>query len=137
VPLRVTIATGSPQPIFRQIVDQVRLAAATGALGEGDALPSVRALAEELVINPNTVARAYAELTRDGAIESQAGRGTFIARRRQVFTKAERQRRIREGLASFVHQALSLGFSPDEIRASVADYLDQIARTSSGGPDHE
>jgi GntR family transcriptional regulator len=60
----VNITTGSGTPIYRQIVEQVRLAVATGALGPGEALPSVRSLAERLLINFNTVAKAYAELVR-------------------------------------------------------------------------
>jgi DNA-binding transcriptional regulator YhcF (GntR family) len=72
------ISPGSGSPIFRQIVDQVRLAAATGRLAPGDLLPSVRALAERLLVNPNTVAKAYGELSRDGIIETQQGRGVFI-----------------------------------------------------------
>lgn len=69
------ISIGSDSPIYRQLSEQVRLAVATGKLAMGDPLPSVRALAEELVINPNTVARAYAELARDGLIEARPGRG--------------------------------------------------------------
>jgi GntR family transcriptional regulator len=138
VSLHIVIATGSVAPIYRQIVDQVRLAVAAGAVSEGDPLPSVRALAEELVVNPNTVAKAYADLIRDGVIESQAGRGTFIGPRRQVFTKAERQRRVQQSLDTFVNQALSLDFTPQEIRALVAEHLDRAgARTSSGGRNHE
>jgi GntR family transcriptional regulator len=95
-------------------------------------------LAEELVVNPNTVARAYAELIRDGAIESQAGRGTFIAPRRQVHTKAERQRRVQQSLAAFVNQALSLDFTPQEVRAMVNAQLDRAGSpTSSGGSSHD
>ena len=66
MPLNLTIKTGSPTPIYRQIVDQVSLASATGAIRPGEAVPSVRALAEQLVINPNTVAKAYTELRQQG-----------------------------------------------------------------------
>jgi GntR family transcriptional regulator len=81
-----TINTGSDTPIYRQITDQVRLAVATGRLTVADQLPSVRALAEELVLNPNTVARAYTDLAREGLIESKPGRGVFIIRKRKVFS---------------------------------------------------
>ena len=74
----VTISTGSKVPIYKQITDQVWQGVATGRLQVGDQLPSVRALAEELVVNPNTIARAYADLTRDGLIESRAGRGKVV-----------------------------------------------------------
>ena len=65
--LNIAINTGSATPIYKQITDQVRLAVATGRLAVGDQLPSVRAMAEELVVNPNTVARAYTDLAREGA----------------------------------------------------------------------
>jgi GntR family transcriptional regulator len=119
----IAVAPGSPVPIYRQIVDRVRLAAATGELAPGDALPSVRALAERLVINPNTVARAYAELAAEGTIEGHPGRGMVAARRRQPFTKAERLRRIEAALDAFVRQAAGLGFSPDEIRRLLDEKL--------------
>src|SRR5437588_824411 len=67
----VTITTGTGTPIYRQIVDQVRLAAATGALPPGQAMPSVRSLAQRLLVNANTVVKAYAELVRDSVIEAR------------------------------------------------------------------
>ena len=95
---QIDVATGSGTPIYRQIVDQVRLAVATGALAAGDAMPSVRSLAERLVINANTVAKAYAELVRDGVLESQQGLGFFVAnKKRQVYSRAERLRRLQPG----------------------------------------
>lgn len=69
----------SPIPVYLQIVEQVKLAAATGALREGDGLPSIRPLAEELKVNRNTVAKAYAELEALGLIESFAGKGSVIS----------------------------------------------------------
>ena len=109
------ISPGSGTPIFRQIVDQVRLAVARKATVEGDQLPSVRALAERLVLNPNTVARAYAELSREGLIETRQGKGEFIASRRQVYTRAERLRRLEPALAALINEAVALNFSPDEL----------------------
>ena len=81
--LNLSIIPGNPAPIYRQISDQVRRAVGARALKVGDQMPSVRALAERLVINPNTVARAYAELARDGILDSQAGRGFFVAKKAQ------------------------------------------------------
>ena len=74
MPIVFHINTGSNTPIYQQITEQVRLAVTTGGLAVGDQLPSVRVLAEELVVNPNTVARAYGELMREGLLESRAGR---------------------------------------------------------------
>src|SRR5439155_9329596 len=119
MPLEITIVANSQSPIFKQIVDQIRLAAATGEIEPGHQLPSVRALAQKLVINPNTVARAYAELTREGLLETQQGRGVFIAIPRQIYTKAERLRRVEPALEAFMHQAISVGFSTDDIHEAI------------------
>src|SRR5579883_3265664 len=110
----ISIATGSDVPIYRQIVDQVCRAIATGELAPGAQLPSVRALAEQLVINPNTVRKTYADLIREGILESHQGKGVFVARRRTVYTKAERARRIDTALEAFVNEGMYLGFSPEE-----------------------
>ena len=100
--LRIQITTGSTVPIYRQIVDQLRQAVATGRLDVGEAVPSVRALAKELLVNPNTVAKAYAELVRDGVFESQRGRGFFAAAPRNVFSAKERRRRLELLLTHFL-----------------------------------
>ena len=123
----ITITTGAGTPIYRQIVDQVRLGVATGALAPGDALPSVRSLADRLVINANTVAKAYAELVRDGVLESQQGLGFFVpAKKRQVYSRAERLRRLHQALDAFVHEAVFLDFTPDEIRSAVDEKLAEL-----------
>ena len=119
----VHITTGSGTPIYRQIVDQVRLAVATGDLPAGHAMPSVRSLAERLLVNANTVAKAYAELVRDGVLESQQGLGFFVAEKRQVYSKAERLRRLRQAADNFVREAVFLDFTADEIRQAVDEKL--------------
>lgn len=124
--LHISIATGTGTPIYRQIVEQVRLGVATGALAAGDSLPSVRSLAEQHVINPNTVAKAYAELVRDGVLESHHGKGYFVAEKRQVFSKAERSRRLAQARDSFVHEAVFLDFTPDQISKAVDEKLDEL-----------
>src|SRR5689334_10930843 len=122
----VQVQTGSVTPIFRQIVDQISVAVARGALTCGDPLPSVRGLAERLVVNPNTVAKAYAELLRDGVIESHQGKGVFVARQRQVYTKAEKLRRLAPALEAMVNHAVGLGLSAADIRDCVARKLDDM-----------
>ena len=113
--VRITISTGSPTAIYRQIAEQVRMAIATGKLRIGDQLPSVRALAEDLVLNPNTVARAYADLTRDGLIESRSGRGVFIIRKRKVFTREEGRRRLEPLLDALIGEAMAMDFTREEL----------------------
>ena len=120
---RITITTGSGTPIYRQIIEQVRLGVATGALVAGDAMPSVRMLAEENLVNPNTVVKAYAELVRDGVLESHHGKGFFVAQKRQVYSRAERLRRLRQAVEAFVHEAVFLDFTADEIRQVVDEKL--------------
>lgn len=118
------IATGSSVPIYRQIVDQIRCAVAAGQLAIGDKLPSVRTLAERLVVNPNTVAKAYNDLVRDGVIESRHGLGVFVARRRSIYTRAERVRRLEAALDNFLSEALVLDFDPREIQEALQKRLE-------------
>jgi GntR family transcriptional regulator len=117
--LEFRVTPGSPTPIYRQIGDQIRHSVAGGRLHPGDPLPSIRTLAEQLVINPNTVAKAYNELVRDGVIEARQGRGYFVADRRQVYSDTERNRRLDDALRSFLSEALVLNFSADEIRSTI------------------
>jgi len=124
--MQIQITTQSTTPIFRQIVDQLRRQIASSQLAVGDALPSVRQLAKDLVINPNTVAKAYAELQRDGLIESRQGRGVFVAKRRTIFTKTERTRRLDDAIERFAAEALSLDFSNDEILDRISSKLEQL-----------
>lgn len=124
--LDLRISTGSPTPIFRQIVEQVRLAAATGRLAPGDALPSVRALAERLVVNPNTIAKAYAELSRDGVIETRQGKGAVLAVLRDIYTAPERQRRLAPAVETLVREAVSLGFSCEQVQQLVQKQFRKI-----------
>ena len=123
----LTVATGTGIPIYRQITDHIRMAVATGALSPGEAMPSVRALAEQLVINPNTVVKAYTELVRIGVLESQQGLGYFVAHKRQVYSRAERLRRLRQALDAFVHEAIFLDFTTDEICSAVEEKLNELA----------
>jgi GntR family transcriptional regulator len=122
----ITITTGSGTPIYRQISDQVKLGVATGALAPGDALPSVRSLAEQNLVNANTVIKAYADLVRDGVLESHHGKGFFVAEKRQVYSRAERLRRLRQAVETFVHEALFLDFTAEETRQAVDKKLAEL-----------
>ena len=119
----IAINTGSATPIYKQITDQVRLAVATGRLAVGDQLPSVRALAEELVVNPNTVARAYTDLAREGLIESRAGRGVFVTRKRKMFTREEGWRRLEPLMESLIGEAMVMDFTREELREAFQERL--------------
>lgn len=120
------IATGDPRPIFRQIVDGIAMKIATGVLEPGARLPSVRALAMQLTVNANTVAKAYAELTAQGMIESRKGVGVFVSTPRQTLSDIERNRRLESALERFLADIISLGFSPEEIHERVEDALGRL-----------
>ncbi len=124
--MQIQIVPNSSIPIFRQIADQVRRLVATGKLQLGDPVPSVRQLAKDLVINPNTVAKAYADLTRDGVLEGQQGRGLFVAKRKSVYTKAERVRRLDEAIQRLIGEGLTLDFSSEEIVERVSLQLGKL-----------
>jgi GntR family transcriptional regulator len=126
------INTGSDTPIYKQITDQARLAVTRGRLAVGDQLPSVRALAEELVVNPNTVARAYADLMREGLLESRAGRGVFITRKRKIYSRAEGWRRLEPMLNALIGEAMILDFTREELRAAFEEKLAQWKQPKGG-----
>ena len=131
----IVINTGSATPIYRQITDQVRLAVATGRLTVGDQLPSVRGLAEELVINPNTVARAYTDLAREGLIESRSGRGVFVTRKRKMFTREEGRRRLEPLMEGLIGEAMVMDFTREELRDAFEKRLSQCQWNFKKGAD--
>jgi len=126
MPFEIAISTGSAVPIYRQIVDQICRGIAAGKLTAGEQAPSVRALAEDLVLNPNTVARAYADLIRDGVLEAQKGKGVFVAKRRPIYTKAERSRRLEASLDAYVNEGIKLGFTAEELHEALERKLAQF-----------
>ena len=123
MPLDCRIATGSTTPIYRQLIDQIRLVVLRGRLAPGDQLPSVRSLAVRLVINPNTVARAYGELARDGVIVAQRGKGYFVTHKRQVYTKTQQRRRLAPLVDALVSEAALLDFSADDVVIALQERL--------------
>src|SRR5437588_945 len=102
-------------PVYRQIIDQVLGGIAAGALAAGDQLPTVRQVAVDLAVNPNTVVRAYRELEIRGALETQQGTGTFISRQKVQRDDAERERRLNQLVGEFMARAGSAGFTVDEV----------------------
>jgi GntR family transcriptional regulator len=114
------INTASRLPIYQQLAQQIREAIARGELQPEASLPSVRQLSRELVVNPNTVARAYTELEREGLLVSRPGRGIFVAQPRNELTQAARDRRLLEQLDRWLTEAVHLGYSADEAQRLVA-----------------
>ncbi len=115
VVIEVSLDLKSGVPFYRQIIDQVKAAIATGRIGPGDRLPTVRQLAVDLSINPNTVARAYTELELTGLVETQMGSGTFVGQRRVEVADAERQRQLDQVCQELLARASSLGFTLDDV----------------------
>jgi GntR family transcriptional regulator len=103
-------------PVYRQIQDQIRYGIASGLLNPGEQLPTVRALAVELSVNPNTVIKAYSELEREGILTTEQGSGTFVAAEPPL-TLSEENRGVKlESLClEFLGQAARYGFSSEDI----------------------
>jgi GntR family transcriptional regulator len=121
------IVTGDPRPIVRQITDGVKRLIAAGELLPGDVLPSVRGLAQQLSINPNTVAKAYTELTAEGWLHARAGLGLFVAEQRQRLSNAERERRLGEAVDRFVSDVIGLDYPQQTVLDHVATELAHYA----------
>jgi DNA-binding transcriptional regulator YhcF (GntR family) len=122
--MRMLVNFKSGVPVYLQIVQQVKAAAAGGTLRPGDALPSVRSLAEELRINRNTAARAYAELESEGVIETRQGSGCFLrANGASPLRRAVRSERIIAELDALIVQAHHLQISDDDLKSLLADRL--------------
>lgn len=102
-------------PVYRQLIDQVQAAKATGALASGDQLPTVRHVAVELAINPNTVLRAYREMEIRGILDTQQGTGTFIAEGAADTSQEDQARQLRQLVGEFVSRAGSAGLTVDDL----------------------
>jgi GntR family transcriptional regulator len=116
-----TLDPKSGVPYYKQIILQVELAIADGRFVTGDQLPTVRSLAVELKINPNTVARAYNELEIRGIVTTQQGSGTFISDKKIELSDVERESALIGLVRPFLSKALSYGFGIDEILRAVAE----------------
>src|SRR5436305_11950939 len=121
MPVRFQLDTASGVPFYRQVIDQVLAGIATGALRRGERLPTVRALAVELAVNLNTVARAYKELEIRGVLATQQGSGTYVATEAVSIGEVERQRRLAQLLEEFLARAAAQGLTLGEIRGALAE----------------
>jgi GntR family transcriptional regulator len=114
-PFRFRLDNASGVPVYRQLIDQVQAGIATGILAVGHQIPTVRQVAVDLAINPNTVMRAYRELEIRGVLDTQQGTGTFIAPQRPQIDDDGRARRLGQLIDEFVARAGSGGFTLAEI----------------------
>ena len=124
----------SGKPVYLQVVDQIKSAAASGGLQAGESLPSIRPLAEELRINRNTVAKAYAELENQGVIETIAGKGCFVTQNHSPFKKAVRDKMLADDVDAAIVQAHHLQVNEKDFLELVKERLEifNSSRKSQG-----
>jgi GntR family transcriptional regulator len=121
-PFQFGLDLHSGVPVYRQIIDQVIGGIAANALVGGDQLPTVRQLAVDLAINPNTVIRAYRELEIRGVLETQQGTGTFVSHQKVQRDDVERQRRLSQLVGEFAARGGSQGFTLEELIEQLQDF---------------
>ena len=110
------VSPSSGQPIYLQLMEQVRHAVETGVLQDGDQMPGIRMLAEELVVSHNTIAKAYNELQHEGLLELRHGSGAYISAGRRMRNRAEQVQRAQAKVAGLVGALHEEGLSSEEIR---------------------
>jgi GntR family transcriptional regulator len=114
--MKIIIANSSPDPIYEQIVRQIKAQIIAGDLAEGAPLPSIRKLAQDLQISVITTKRAYEELEREGFIDTIGGKGTYVAAQNQEFLREKRMKVVEEKLAAAVLEARLLGIGFEELK---------------------
>jgi GntR family transcriptional regulator len=122
-------------PVYRQIIDQVRGGMSAGTLAAGDQLPTVRQLAVDLAINPNTVLRAYRELELGGMLETHQGTGTFISEKKINRNNAERERQLGQLAGEFAARAGAAGFTVEDLLERLREMVPD--RGQSRSRDHD
>lgn len=113
--MQIHVSTSSGTPFYQQVVSQIKLLTASGRLESGEQLPPVRKLAEQLLINPNTVARAYRELEAEGVVVSRRGAGVFVAETGSPLSRREKNKRLNERIDGLLAEATQLGFDLDTL----------------------
>jgi len=113
-------------PVYRQLIDQVQAATATGSLRPGDQLPTIRGVAVELAINPNTVSRAYREMELRGILDTQQGTGTFVAEKPAERSAPERRRQLAQLVTEFVARAGSAGLTVRDLLEALHDLSPEV-----------
>jgi GntR family transcriptional regulator len=120
------ISTAVREPIYRQLAAQIREQIARGKLRSGEKLPSVRELSRTLVVNPNTVARVYTELEREGVLHTRQGLGVFVAETNSELSRTVRKKKLRDAITAMLTEAIHLGFAKSEVLDAVADEARQF-----------
>ena len=131
--IHISVADGVP--IYQQVVTQVKYLVAAGRMRAGEEMPTIRALAEQLHVNPNTIARAYRELEQDGTVEKRSTKGTFIAEKVSRFSSSYRQAALHERVDQLLAESSQLGFSVTQVIAQIrsrAKVMNRIGKLDSG-----
>ncbi|MEA0554507.1 GntR family transcriptional regulator [Lysinibacillus irui] len=123
--MHIHLSNASDKPIYEQITTQLKEAILANKFQAGDALPSIRALAKDLKISVMTTKRAYADLERDGFIETVAGKGSFVTERNQDFLREELLRQVEEHLQRAVRAAKTAGLSKEEMQELISLLLEE------------
>ncbi|MCE2785992.1 MAG: GntR family transcriptional regulator [Planctomycetota bacterium] len=113
--MQIHIQAQGGVPIYVQVMQQIKYLVASGRLQPGDELPSIRTLAEQLIVNPNTIARAYRELETAGVVEKRRTAGTFVAEAGSPLARKERLRLLRQRVDQLLVEAFQMGFALDEV----------------------
>ena len=119
---RFSLDLSSGVPVYRQIIDQVAGGIASGSLNAGDQLPTVRQLAVDLSVNPNTVVRAYREMEIRGVLETQQGTGTFVSKQKVKRDDLQRQKRLSQLAGEFIARAGREGYTLSELIDQLNDF---------------
>lgn len=135
--MRIRISESSGVPIYLQIVQQVKHLVASGRLLEGEELPSVRALAEQLVVNPNTVARAYRELELAGVVAKRRASGTYVSSAGSRLDRSERLRILTEQIDALLTEARHLDIDIEEVARLLRERHEAMAPLTLGELTHE
>ncbi len=130
--MTIKIDPKSGTPIYAQIVAQVEFLVASGRLSAGHAMPPIRVLAEQLLVNPNTVARAYRELEAAGVVVSRVGAGTVVAEGVSPLARRERLRLLSEQVDGLLAKAHQLNFSLDELQQLLQERAEQLRQSGKG-----
>ncbi len=129
----IKLDTSSYTPIYEQIKTGIRNQIVLAFLKPGDALPSIRDLAAKLIVNPNTVARAYRELEQDGFITTRKGKGCFVSDRSASLFPEEKQAMLKSIVSRSIEEAKKYGFSAEEVKQALEKSLEAQASLSRGG----
>jgi GntR family transcriptional regulator len=113
--MQIHIQAQGGVPIYLQVMQQIKYLVASGRLQPGDELPSIRTLAEQLIVNPNTIARAYRELETAGVVEKRRTAGTFVAEAGSPLARKERMRLLKQRVDQLLVEAFQMGFALDEV----------------------